>query len=147
MTVIFGTVADATARLLDSAHAGCRSELAFLVICHSQLAEKVDELDRLAQRPDVIYWGFGVNRGLAKSWNEGILWGRDQGFDVTIVVNEDVVVAPGDIDRLATAAGLEVLAKGGNAADAALLLSGRDRRRRRAEGLHPALGHGEHALH
>jgi GT2 family glycosyltransferase len=94
----------ATARLLDSARQSCRSELVFLIISHTQMPEKIDELERLAQRPDVIYRSYGVNRGLSKSWNEGMLWGHEQGFDVTVVVNEDVVLASGDVDRLATTA-------------------------------------------
>jgi GT2 family glycosyltransferase len=94
----------ATARLLDSARQGCRSELVFLVISHTQIPEKVDELDKLAELPDVVYRPYGVNRGLAKSWNEGILWGLEQGFDAILVVNEDVALAPGDVDRLATTA-------------------------------------------
>ena len=43
----------ATTRLLDSARQGCRSELTFLVISHSQFADKIEELESLAQRPDV----------------------------------------------------------------------------------------------
>jgi GT2 family glycosyltransferase len=94
----------ATARLLDSARQGCRSGLVFLVISHTRMPEKNEELDSLAQQPDVMLRDYGVNRGLAKSWNEGILWGHEQGFEVTLVVNEDVVLAPGDIDRLAATA-------------------------------------------
>jgi GT2 family glycosyltransferase len=94
----------ATARLFDSARQGCRSELTFLIIGHSRMPEKVEELEALAQTPDVIYRGYGVNRGLAKSWNEGVLWGLEQGFDATVVVNEDVLLAPGDVDRLSTTA-------------------------------------------
>jgi GT2 family glycosyltransferase len=97
-------VPGATARLLESACQDCRNELVFLIISHTQIPEKVDELDKLGERPDVVYRRYGVNRGLAKSWNEGILWGLEQHFDATLVVNEDVVLAPGDVDRLATTA-------------------------------------------
>lgn len=90
----------ATGRLIASARKGCVSDLTFLVISHSQMEAKVAELESLAEQPDVVYRPYGVNRGLAKSWNEGILWGYEQGFDVVLVVNEDVTLAAGDVDRL-----------------------------------------------
>jgi hypothetical protein len=68
------------------------------------MPEKVQELEALATRADVVYRDYGVNRGLAKSWNEGLLWGHEQGFDVVLVVNEDVTFGVGDVDRLAETA-------------------------------------------
>lgn len=92
----------ATRRLIDSALKDCRFDVTFLVIGHSQFPDKVAELEELAERPDVVYLGYGINRGLAKSWNEGILWGFEQGFDAVLVVNEDVQFGPGDVGKLAT---------------------------------------------
>lgn len=94
----------ATQRLLRSAKHGCRADIAFLVISHSRMPDKVAELETLAQQADVIYRGYGANRGLAKSWNEGILWGFEQNFDVVLVVNEDVVFETCDVDKLAETA-------------------------------------------
>lgn len=91
----------ATTRLLDSARQGCCHELVSLLILHSRMPDKVREMETLANRPDVVYRDYGVNRGLAKSWNEGILWGYEQGFDVVLVVNEDVTLGAGDTRRLA----------------------------------------------
>ena len=48
------------------------------MILHSRMPEKIQELEALATRPDVVYRDYGVNRGLAKSWNEGILWAHEQ---------------------------------------------------------------------
>jgi GT2 family glycosyltransferase len=90
----------ATTRLIESARQGSRNDLVFLVIGHSRMEAKVEELESLARQPDIVYRPYGVNRGLAKSWNEGILWGYEQGFDLVLVVNEDVVFAAGDVDRL-----------------------------------------------
>ena len=57
----------------------------FLVITHSRHPEKIRELEQLAADSDVELLDYGVNRGLAKSWNEGILWGYDRGaYFVTI---------------------------------------------------------------
>jgi GT2 family glycosyltransferase len=94
----------ATAQLVASAQRGCRSDLMFVLILHSQIPEKVQEMEALAQRKDVIYRSYGTNRGLAKSWNEGILWGFAEGFDAVLVVNEDVVLGEGDVDRLSQSA-------------------------------------------
>lgn len=91
----------ATERLLHSALLGCRHRLTFFVVSHAQLPEKRTELERIAERRDVIYRDYGFNRGLAKSWNEGILWGHDHHHDVVLVVNEDVVFEAGDITCLA----------------------------------------------
>jgi len=74
--------------------------LVSLLILHSRLPEKVGEMEQLASRSDVVYRDYGINRGLAKSWNEGIVWGYEQGFDLVLVVNEDVVFTEGDVDRL-----------------------------------------------
>jgi GT2 family glycosyltransferase len=94
----------ATTRLWATARTGSRHDLVALMILHSQVSAKVQELEELARSPDVVYRDYGINRGLAKSWNEGILWGLEQGFDAVLVVNEDVVFAPGDVDRLAETA-------------------------------------------
>lgn len=90
-----------TKKLVDSALKECRNELTFLIFLHSGMPEKVAELEELAERSDVVYRGYGFNRGLAKSWNEGILLAYERGCDVAIVVNEDVRFAAGDVDRIA----------------------------------------------
>jgi GT2 family glycosyltransferase len=79
----------ATRALVESAFLDCRHELSFIIFLHSSMPEKVRELDQLSERPDVTYRSYGFNRGLAKSWNEGILFAYEQGCDVAIVVNED----------------------------------------------------------
>jgi GT2 family glycosyltransferase len=94
----------ATRALVESALRDCRHRVSFIVFSHSQMPQKLDELDALANRPDVVYRNYGQNRGLAKSWNEGILWAFENQLDVTLVVNEDVLFAPGDLARLAEAA-------------------------------------------
>ena len=58
----------------------------------------------MAQRSDVVYRDYGQNRGLAKSWNEGILWAFDNHFQAVLVVNEDVLFSPGDLAKLAETA-------------------------------------------
>lgn len=97
-------LAGATARLIASAERGCRNDLHFVVFLHSQIPAKMQELETLAKRRDVSYRDYGKNRGLAKSWNEGIEWSFEQNFDVMLVVNEDVTFGEGDVDRMAECA-------------------------------------------
>jgi GT2 family glycosyltransferase len=94
----------ATRSLVESALRDCRHRVSFSIFSHSRIPEKVAELTDLARRSDVVLRDYGQNRGLAKSWNEGILWGFDCGHDVVLVVNEDVLFAPGDLAKLADAA-------------------------------------------
>jgi glycosyltransferase involved in cell wall biosynthesis/GT2 family glycosyltransferase len=94
----------ATRTLVESALRDCRHDVSFLLFSHSAIPEKVEELSALARRPDVVLRDYRQNRGLAKSWNEGILWGFENEHDVVLVVNEDLLFAPGDLERLADAA-------------------------------------------
>ena len=95
-----------TTKLLDSALDGCCHDVTAIVISHASMPDKVRELETLAARSNVIYKGYGENRGLAKSWNEGVLEAFERGFDVVLVVNEDVTFGPGDLTQLAEAAAL-----------------------------------------
>jgi GT2 family glycosyltransferase len=49
----------------------------------------------------VILYPYGVNRGLATSWNEGILAAYDMDADIVIVANDDIVFSEGDLDKMA----------------------------------------------
>ena len=71
---------------------------------HSQITEVVAVCEKAAKRKNVTYYPYGTNRGLAKSWNEGILAGYDAGADVVIVSNDDMMPGPGDIETVAEAA-------------------------------------------
>jgi GT2 family glycosyltransferase len=93
-----------TRMLVDSARAGCSCELLFIIFSHAALPEKKAELEELAMRRDVVYHAYHTNRGLARSWNEGVLEARTQQADVVLVVNEDLRFGAGDVQRLAEAA-------------------------------------------
>jgi hypothetical protein len=54
----------------------------------------------LADSPNVRLYDYGFNRGVARSWNEGILNGYDEGADVVVVCNDDVAFSDGDLDQL-----------------------------------------------
>lgn len=46
-------------------------------------------------------YDYGVNRGLAKSWNEGIIAAHKFEADVTLIINDDVIATHDDILTLA----------------------------------------------
>jgi GT2 family glycosyltransferase len=71
---------------------------------HSPYPDVIKVCERAAKRKNVTYYPYGTNRGLAKSWNEGILAGYGDGADVVIVINDDMLPAPGDIEKVAEAA-------------------------------------------
>jgi tetratricopeptide (TPR) repeat protein/GT2 family glycosyltransferase len=94
----------ATRTLIESALKKCRHRATFAVFSHSRLTAKQQELEELAGRRDLVLFDYGTNRGLSKSWNEGVLWGFENGHQVVLVVNEDVVFGDGDLTRLVDAA-------------------------------------------
>lgn len=51
--------------------------------------------------PNVRYYDYGINRGLAKSWNEGIFNAHEQGADAIVVINDDVVTTKEGVALLA----------------------------------------------
>ena len=81
-----------------------RHDLSWHLFLHSRFEDVVAVCMGLSQRDDVIYYPYGENRGLARSWNQGIVNGYNAGAEVVIIVNDDMVPAPGDLDRLAEGA-------------------------------------------
>ena len=71
------------------------------VFLHSRYPKLVEACGRIAQDPSVVYYPFGSNRGVSKSWNEGILASFARQADVVIVANDDIRFSPGDIDKIA----------------------------------------------
>jgi GT2 family glycosyltransferase len=71
---------------------------------HSQIGEVVAACDELAAREDVIYYPFGKNRGLARSWNQGIINGYNNKADICMIINDDMQPVAGDVDKVAEAA-------------------------------------------
>lgn len=54
--------------------------------------------------PRINYFPYGENRGLARSANDGLIQGYADGCDVMLTCNDDVMPAPGDIEKIAQAA-------------------------------------------
>lgn len=75
-----------------------------LFLHNAQNEAVVAVCEDLARTGEVTYYPYGTNRGLSKSWNEGILNAYGAGADVVIVVNDDCEFTAGDLDKLAECA-------------------------------------------
>jgi len=89
-----------TERLLDSARTA-KSNVAVHLFLHSQDEPTTAVCERLAARDEVRYYPHGENRGVSRSWNDGILNAYNEGADTVVVANDDVLPATGDLDRVA----------------------------------------------
>lgn len=102
-------LADATRRLFESA-VSHSYDVEYHLFLHSQQSDVVKVCEGIAQNPynpltcPIYYYDYGQNRGLAKSWNEGILNAFANGCQTVIVVNDDVEFATGDLSALADTA-------------------------------------------
>lgn len=95
---------DSTQMLFDSAiDKTHKYDLHFHLFLHSKRPETVEMCDLLVSdyTSRVTFYPYGWNRGLANSWNEGLLAARDMAADVTMIVNDDVHFSDGDIDKIA----------------------------------------------
>jgi GT2 family glycosyltransferase len=89
-----------TERLVAAA-LGAESDVAVHLFLHSSEHATRTICEELAGRPEVRYYPHGENRGVSRSWNDGILDAYTEGADVVIVANDDVCPAEGDLDRIA----------------------------------------------
>ena len=79
-------------------------ELSSKIFLHSTLPGVADMGERVQQDfPDVDVYAYGQNRGLSRSWNEGMLAAYDEGADLVLIANDDVEFTPGDVDTLVKA--------------------------------------------
>jgi GT2 family glycosyltransferase len=104
IVVAYG-IADELVALFEAATSE-KHEVVWHLFLHSQNPQVVEVCETFCQRGGraVCYYPYGVNRGLAKSYNEGILAAFEGGADVVILSNDDIVPGDGDLDRLAEAA-------------------------------------------
>jgi len=92
--------ADSITRLVETARSQSH-QLRFHLFLHSRHAPTVSECERLARAAEVRYYPYGVNRGLSRSWNEGMLNAYADGAEVVLLVNDDIYFSAGDVDKLA----------------------------------------------
>lgn len=104
IVLIAYALADELRALLDIKPDNKKNKFHWHLFLHSQIDDVVKVCEEAAERKDVTYYPIGVNRGLSKSWNEGILAGYDAGADVVMVINDDLMPGDGDIEKLAEVA-------------------------------------------
>jgi GT2 family glycosyltransferase len=76
-------------------------KLRLLIIDNGSVDETKDELAKLMlERDDVDCILNDENWGCQRTWNYGIKYGFDNGFDYVFVINNDVLLHPKCIDRL-----------------------------------------------
>lgn len=94
-----------TVRLFETAMKDAdKHDISFNLFLHSQHEETRKMCESLSETFPTVYHAYGKNRGLSRSWNEGVLEAYDAGADVVIVANDDVYFSPGDIHKIATKA-------------------------------------------
>ena len=71
---------------------------------HSDNKRVMQTCEEMAQSRNVYYYPYGTNRGLARSWNEGLHASRVMKADVCMIANDDVVADFADVWRIARAA-------------------------------------------
>lgn len=76
----------------------------FHIFLHSTRDDVVKSCDVLGRRNNVLYMPYGKNRGLSRSWNEGLSNAQRMNADVMIIANDDVTMTRNDLLILANGA-------------------------------------------
>lgn len=100
VTVAYALAA-ATHQMIETALQDARHEREIHLFLHSGHGMVRNTCEQWAKHDAVVYYPYGSNRGLAKSWNEGVLAAYMNGCDVVLIVNDDIVFKAGDVDTLA----------------------------------------------
>jgi GT2 family glycosyltransferase len=87
-------------QLIDSARSVHGHRIGVRLFLHSNHAPTVASCEQIAHASDVTYYAYRYNRGVSRSWNDGILEAYADGADVVIVANDDIRFSDGDLDRV-----------------------------------------------
>lgn len=102
ITVIAYGLADDLLYLFD---VGDAPNVTWRLFLHSDIPEVVRACDEILRTHDnVRFYPYKVNRGLSRSWNEGIMASYADGADVAMIINDDMQPGHGDVQRVAQAA-------------------------------------------
>ena len=71
---------------------------------HSAQPAIVEACARFAANAGTVSYPCEGNRGVSRSWNDGILAAWQRGADAVIVANDDIAFAAGDLEKLAACA-------------------------------------------
>lgn len=89
-------------RLFETARTGERIE--FFLFLHSKIPPVVRACTDLTKEYPTKFFPYGTNRGVARSWNDGVLAAMNEQCDVVLVTNDDIWFEEGDVDKIARAA-------------------------------------------
>lgn len=68
---------------------------------HSSKPDVQAMCEELSWDRNVFYYPYGENRGLARSWNEGMAASRKKGADVVMIANDDIRAEYDDLWKIA----------------------------------------------
>jgi len=81
-----------------------KHDINFYLYLHSMHEETMEMCNWLYSNFPCHYFDHGNNRGLSRSWNDGMIEAFGFGADVVIIANDDISFSPGDIDKMVTRA-------------------------------------------
>lgn len=81
-----------------------KEKVEFFLFLHSEDVNTERACKDLAGSYTVHYFPHKTNRGISKSWNDGILLAMENDCDVVITCNDDIWFEDEDIDKIASAA-------------------------------------------
>jgi GT2 family glycosyltransferase len=99
--VVAYTLAEDLLRLYETGHG---PGVDWLFMAHSEQPDVIDALRSLEQHDDVRVIYYGRNRGLARSWNDALIFMRALEYDTWMIANDDAQFSHGDVLKMAAAA-------------------------------------------
>lgn len=80
-------------------------DIQWSIYLHSKHPDVVAACDKIERwSPDSEVHRYGINRGLARSWNDGWCWAQALEAEYIFIANDDATAGPGDIGKLIKAA-------------------------------------------
>lgn len=79
--------------------AASRHQVRWYIFVHGQDKFLRAKLDAFVANSDSRYFPYGINRGLARSWNDGVIASFNDENEVTIVLNDDLFFYEGGFDE------------------------------------------------
>lgn len=79
-------------------------EVEFHIFTHSKVRKVIQTCFDLMTEYEIHLYDYRINRGVATSWNDGIINMGAGGCDVWVLTNDDVWFSEGDTDKIALAA-------------------------------------------
>ena len=98
VTVLYNS-GDTSERLVTSAKS-CHHQINFHLFLHSKHPPTVATAERISHQPGVVSYFIETNRGVSKSWNEGLINAYGDEADLVLIVNDDIHFSEGDTDKL-----------------------------------------------